>query len=136
MARRIFKYKGYTLDELKKMSMDELVNIMPSDIRRKLKRGFTEHEKKLLIKVKKTLSKINEGKSVKPIRTHCRDMPILPIMLGLEFEVYNGKEFKRVKILPEMIGHRLGEFSMTRQIVKHGAPGVGATRSSLFVPIK
>ena len=57
-------------------------------------------------------------------------------MVGLEFEIYNGKEFNRVEIKPEMIGQYLGEYSMTRKIVKHSAPGVGATRSSLFIPIK
>jgi len=136
MARREFKFRGHTLDKLKKMSMDELVEIMPSRVKRKLRRGFTGQEKKLMVKVKNAQSDLSEGKRVKPIRTHCRDMPILPAMVGLEFEIYNGKEFKRVEIKPEMIGHLLGEFSMTRQVVKHSAPGVGATRSSLFVPIR
>ncbi|HDN83409.1 MAG TPA: 30S ribosomal protein S19 [Candidatus Altiarchaeales archaeon] len=136
MARKEFRYRGYTLEELQAMSMDELVKIMPARIRRTLNRGFTEAQKILIKKIRKRRREMEEGKKVKPIRTHCRDMPILPEMVGLDFEVYNGKEFIRVKITPEMIGHYLGEFSPTRKPVKHSAPGVGATRSSMFVPIK
>ncbi len=70
------------------------------------------------------------------IRTHCRDMIILPEMVGLKFAVYNGREFIVIEVKPEMIGHRLGEFSQTRKKVTHGMPGIGATRSSLYVPLK
>jgi len=136
MAKKEFRYKGYTLKELNAMSMDELVKIMPSRIRRSLKRGFTETQKKLIKKIRKVRKAIDKGETPKPIRTHCRDMPILPEMIGLDFEIYNGKEFVKVTITPEMLGHYLGEFTYNRQIVKHSAPGVGATRSSLFVPIK
>ena len=136
MAKKVFKYRGYTLEELRVMSMDELVKIMPSRVRRTLLRGFTDQQKKLILRVRNAQRSIREGKKPKPIRTHCRDMPILPEMVGLEFEIYNGKEFNRIEIKPEMIGQYLGEFAPTRKPVKHSAPGVGATRSSLFVPIK
>ncbi len=136
MAKREFKYRGYTIEELKGMSMDKLVEIMPSRTRRALLRGFTDQQKKLILRMRDAQSSINEGKKPKPIRTHCRDMPILPEMVGLEFEIYNGKEFNRIEIKPGMIGQYLGEFAMGRKPVKHRAPGVGATRSSLFVPIR
>ena len=136
MAKKKFMYRGYGVEELQAMSMDELVNIMPSRIRRSLQRGFTEMQKKLITKIRKARKDMQEDKQIKPIRTHCRDMPILPEMIGLEFEIYNGKEFVRMEINPEMFGQYLGEFSMGRRQVKHNAPGVGATRSSLFVPIK
>ena len=71
-----------------------------------------------------------------PIRTHCREMVILPEMVDLKFAVHNGKEFIVVEMKPEMIGHCLGEFSHTRKKVTHGTPGIGATRSSLYVPLK
>jgi len=135
MARRIFKYKGHTLEELNAMSMDELVKIMPSRVRRTLLRGFTEEQKKLMTTVKKAHKALEKGRK-ELVRTHCRDIPILPEMVGLEFEIYNGKEFNRLEIKPEMIGQYLGEYSMTRKPVKHSSPGVGATRSSLFVPIR
>ncbi len=136
MARRTFKYKGYTLEELQAMSMDEVVGIMPSRTRRTLSRGFTDVQKKLMRKIRKTRKQVDGGEKTKPIRTHCRNMPIIPEMIGLDFEVYNGKEFIRIHIKPEMIGQYLGEFSATRNVVKHSAPGVGATRSSLFVPVR
>ncbi len=127
---RIFKYKGYTLEELQKMSLEEFAKICKARIRRKLKRGFTEAEKKLLKKIRKY-----KGTN-KFIKTHCRDMIILPEMVGMTIGVHNGKEFVPVKITPEMIGHRLGEFAPTRKPVKHSAPGIGATRSSKFVAVK
>ncbi|MEM2918913.1 MAG: 30S ribosomal protein S19 [Candidatus Altiarchaeota archaeon] len=133
---RIFEYRGYKLDELKKMSLEELAKVMPSRIRRSLRRGFTEQQKKLLEEIKKNRKILDQGGTAKIIKTHCRDMPILPEMVGMKFRVYNGKEFVIVEVLPEMLGHYLGEFSITVKPVKHSAPGVGATRSSLFVPIK
>ncbi|MEM3151636.1 MAG: ribosomal protein S19 family protein, partial [Candidatus Bathyarchaeia archaeon] len=72
----------------------------------------------------------------KPIKTHCRDMIILPEMVGLTILVHNGKEFVPVEIKPEMIGHYLGEFAITNKRVVHGAPGIGASRSSMYVPLK
>ena len=118
------------------MSMDKLVDIMPSRIRRALLKGFTDQQKKLILDVREAQRAIKAGKKVKPVKTHCRDMPILPEMVGLEFGIYNGKEFTRVEIKPEMLGQYLGEFALTRKPVRHNAPGVGATRSSLFVPVK
>lgn len=133
MAKKEFAYRGKNLNELNSMSMDELVTLLPARIRRKLKRGLSEQEKKLL-SIIRTVKK--SGKIDKPIRTHCRDMPILPEMVGLKIAIYNGKEFPQIDVQPEMIGHYLGEFSQTRHVVKHSAPGIGATRSSMFVPIK
>jgi len=136
MAKKEFKYKGYTLDDLMAMSMDDLVKIMPSDIRGSLSKGFTESQKKLMKTIRKRRKALGKGQNIKPIRTHCRDMPIIPEMVGLDFMIYNGKEFIKVNIQPEMLGHYLGEFTYNRAIVKHRSPGVGATRSSLFVPIR
>ncbi|WP_456474540.1 30S ribosomal protein S19 [Candidatus Pyrohabitans sp.] len=131
MARKEFKYRGYTLDELKKMSIDELIELLPARQRRSLKRGLTPLQKKLMEKMKKAM----DGKRVK-LRTHARDMIILPNMVGLTFEVHNGKEWARVEIKPEMVAHYLGEFAPTRRRVRHGSPGMGATRSSMYVPLK
>ncbi len=136
MVKKVFGYRGYTLEELRVMSMDKLVEIMPSRIKRALLRGFTDQQKKLISRIRDARRALNEGKKPKPIRTHCRNMPILPEMVGLEFELYNGKEFTRAEIKPDMVGQYLGEFALTRKPVKHSSPGVGATRSSLFVPIR
>ena len=123
---REFRYRGYTLEELQKMSIEQIAELLPARERRKLKRGLTEQEEKLLRKLRKKGS----------ARTHCRDMVVLPEMVGKVVFVHNGKEFVRVEIKPEMIGHRLGEFAQTRRFEKHSGPGVGATRSSKYVPLK
>ncbi|MDV3103054.1 MULTISPECIES: 30S ribosomal protein S19 [Thermococcus] len=132
MARKEFRYRGYTLDELLNMPLEEFAKLLPSRQRRSLKRGLPPEQKKLLRKIR--LAK--KGKYNKPIRTHSRDMVILPEMVGITIHVHNGKEFVPVEIKEEMIGHYLGEFAMTRKVVHHGAPGVGATRSSMFVAVK
>jgi len=132
MSSREFRYRGRTLEELQAMTLDDLASVMPARIRRTLKRGLSPENKKLLEKIRKYRSKgVN-----KPIRTHRRDMPVLPEMVGARMAVHNGKEFVEITITPEMMGHYLGEFAMTNRIVRHGKPGKGATRSSKFVPLK
>ncbi|MEM7818176.1 MAG: 30S ribosomal protein S19, partial [Candidatus Aenigmatarchaeota archaeon] len=107
--------------------------VFDARVRRKiLKRGFTEQEKKFLEKIKE----IKQKNPNKFIKTHLRQMPILPIMVGLTIGVHNGKEFVPVKIRPEMIGRRLGEFSITIKEVKHSGPGIGATRGTKFLSVK
>ncbi len=130
-----FTYRGYTFEELVKLSMDEFIKLLPARQRRSLLRGLTTEQRKLLENCRKAKKLMEQGKRI-PIRTHCRDMIILPEMVGLTIHVYNGKEFVPVHITPEMIGHYLGEFAMTTKIVKHGEPGLRATRSSMYVPLK
>ncbi|HIQ29592.1 MAG TPA: 30S ribosomal protein S19 [Candidatus Caldiarchaeum subterraneum] len=134
---REFLYRGYTLEQLQQMSMDSLIKLLPSRARRSLNRGLTQAQLKLLQKIRRYRKMMQEGrKPAKPIKTHARDMIILPEMVGLTIHVHNGKEFQPVEIKPEMIGHRLGEFAITNKPVKHGRAGVGATRSSMYVPLK
>jgi small subunit ribosomal protein S19 len=128
-----FKYRGKSLEELLNMPMDEFIKLLPARQRRSLKKGFSDRQRRLLEKVRKY---IREGKYDKTIRTHVRDMIILPEMVGLKFAVYNGKEFVEFQVVPEMIGHYLGEFSITTKKVEHGEPGLKATRSSLFLAMK
>ncbi len=120
MAKQ-FLYRGKTLAELQELTLRELSELLPASHRRKIKRGFTEAEKKLLKKIRA---------NKKNIETHCRDMIILPEMVGKLIKVHNGKTFEPVHITEEMLGHRLGEFVLTRKRVSHSSPGVGATRSS------
>jgi len=124
-----FKYKGKTLEEMQKMSIKEFAILVPARQRRTLLRGLTSEQVKLVKKVKAVGDK-------KTIKTHLRDMIVLPAFVGVTFGIHNGKEFKTVEIIPEMIGHYLGEYSLTRISLRHSAPGVGASRSSKFVPIK
>ncbi len=130
-----FKYRGKTLEELLSMNVEELVKLLPARQRRSLLRGFTPAQRRLLLKIRKIRKKHAEGrlKRLPVIKTHVRDMIILPEMIGLTIAVYNGKEFVPVRITPWMIGHYLGEFSPTVKIVQHGEPGLKATRSSLHI---
>jgi small subunit ribosomal protein S19 len=130
MAKQ-FTYRGKTLEELQGMSLSELSEILPSNQRRKLRRRLNDKDKKFLKKVEM----LKQGK-LKKLKTHNRNMIILPNMVGSEIQVYSGKEFVKLLITQEMIGHYLGEFVMTRQTVKHSAPGVGATRSSAHLSVK
>lgn len=122
-----FRYRGKSMEELLNLSTDELRNLLNARQRRSLSRGLSEEKLKLLTSIK------SDNKS---IRTHLRDMIILPIMVGKTIHVYNGKEFVALEIKPEMIGHYLGEYVITNKRVVHNAPGVGASRSSLYVPLK
>ncbi len=123
-----FSYRGHTLEELQELSMDELADVLPSRARRKLQRGLTSEHRKLIDKVEDG----GEG----PFRTHLRDMVVLPSFVDKIIMVYNGQEFERVDIEPDMVGHFLGEFALTRADVEHTGPGVGATRSSKYMPLK
>ena len=129
-----FTYRGYEIEELQKMDLNEFVKLLPARQRRSLQRGLTEEEKKLMKKIEMIRSGKLSADTV--IKTHAREMVILPSMIGLKFGVHKGKEFVVIEIKPEMIGFRLGDFALTRKKVQHGAPGVGATRGSAFVPIK
>lgn len=132
---RKFRYRGKTLEELLTMSLDDFVKLLPARQRRSLLRGFTKEQIKLLAKIRKIIRDPEKAKKT-VIKTHVRDMIILPEMVGLTFAVYNGKEYVQFKVVPEMIGHRLGEFSPTTKRVTHGEPGLKATKSSRFIAVK
>ena len=120
MAKEL-KWYGKTEEEVKKLDLKEFIGLLPARQRRSLKRGFTEQQKKLLKNIE------TDDKNIK---THCRNLIIVPRMLGKMIKVYNGKEFLPLTVTLEMLGHRLGEFSPSRKLVAHSAAGVGATRSS------
>lgn len=122
-----FTCRGYTLEQLQSMDLETLAEVLPARARRKLRRGLTAVERRLLEKVQRNAT---------GVKTHLRRMVVLPSMVGKELQIHNGKTFEKVAILPEMIGHYLGELALTRKRVKHGAAGIGATRSSKFIPLK
>jgi len=126
MVKKEFTYRGKTVEEMKKMDLKEFMDLLPSRERRSLKRGFTEQEKIL----------IEELKVKDNPKTQCRDLIIIPQIIGKKVRIYTGKEFVQIMIEPDMIGHRLGEFAMTRKGVAHSAPGIGATRSSASLSVK
>jgi small subunit ribosomal protein S19 len=132
---REFTYRGFTFPQLEAMSMDEFILLLPSRRRRSLQRGLTREQRILLENIRK--AKQNQQEDQKTVvKTHARDMVILPEMIGVTILVHNGKGFSPVEVSPEMMGHYLGEFAITNKPVKHGTPGIGASRSSMYVPLK
>ncbi|MCB2171589.1 30S ribosomal protein S19 [archaeon] len=123
-----FNYRGKTIEELKAMSMDEFIRMLPSRMRRSLKRGLSQEQRIVLEKLRK-----DDGK---PVRTHARDLVIMPEMLGKTIHCYTGKEFKEITINEKMMGHYLGEYAISITPVRHGRPGIGASRSSMYIPLK
>ncbi len=130
-------YRGRTLEELNSISMNELMKLLPARVRRSLKRGLHPEDRKLLERIRRVKAEMaSTGVQPKRIRTHRRDMPILPEMVGLTIEVHNGKDFIPVEITLDKVGHYLGEFAITNKRVVHGKPGVGASKASTYVPLK
>ena len=127
-----FTFHGLSTEETESLTGEKLFDLLSSRARRSLKRGINDQKRKLIdeIKMKKA------GKLKGDIKTHLRDLIILPYMTGVTVNVFSGKEFVPIVIATEMIGHYLGEYVITNKRVSHGAPGVGASRSSLYVPLK
>ena len=117
------------------MSMDEFIRLLPARQRRSLQRGLSDEERSLIEKLREARKQQEKGEKA-VVKTHCRDMIILPEMVGLTIAVHRGKEFQPVQIQPTMLGHYLGEFAITNQKVVHGSPGIGASKSSMYVPLK
>ena len=129
---REFTYRGLSQKELEELPLDKMLKLFPSRARGSLTRGINDGKRKLIEEMKAAKA----GTLKNPINTHLRDVLILPAMVGVTLNVFSGKEFKPVTITTEMIGHYLGEYVITNKRVSHGAPGVGASRSSLYVPLK
>ncbi len=125
--KKEFTYRGYTMEELLKLPFAEIIELLPARARRTYIRGLNQEQEAFIKRLRA---------SEEAVRTHRREIPILPEFVGKTVQVHNGKEFATVEIKPEMIGHYLGEFAMTRKSVRHSGLGVGATRSSKFMPLK
>ena len=135
MPKKIFLYRGQTIEELQGMSMDEFIKLLPSRQRRSLQRGLNQGQRTLLENIRTAKKSAKEGEKAS-VKTHARDMIVLPEMVGVILLIHNGKEFTPVDVEPEMMGCYLGEFSITNKPVRHGSPGIGASRSSMYVPLK
>ncbi len=133
MEQKKFTYRGKTMDELLTMDIKEFSKYTPSRSRRSLIKKTTITRYASLLK---KISDAKSGKYKKPIKTHARNMVVLPEMVGLTIHVHNGRIFNPVLIQEEMLGHFLGEFALTRAKVQHSAPGIGATKSSTAVATK
>ncbi|MDD3993970.1 MAG: ribosomal protein S19 family protein [Candidatus Nanoarchaeia archaeon] len=116
-------YRGIEIEELKKLDLREFAKLVKSRPRRAILRNYDILEKF----VKRSEKKLAKNKLIK---THDRELIIVPKMVGKTIYIYNGKEYEKVLIIEQMLGHRLGEFALTRKIAKHTKAGVGATKSS------
>jgi small subunit ribosomal protein S19 len=125
--KKEFTYRGYSMEELVKMPLADIIELLPARARRSYIRGMNQEQEAFLTRLRSTEA---------PLKTHRREIPVLPDFVGKTILVHNGKEFAPVEVKPEMIGHALGEFAPTRRIVRHSGLGVGATRSSKFMPLK
>ena len=126
---KVFAFKGKSFEELKELSLEQFAKMITSRERRSLlKKGLTEGQKKLLENIKKYPDKFH--------KTQERDLVIVPQLVGVKLGVHNGKTYVPVTVTQEMLGHRMGEFALTRGRVRHSAPGVGATRASKHIPLK
>jgi small subunit ribosomal protein S19 len=125
-----FTYHGLSKEELANIPNEKLLKLFTARIRRSLTRGTMSDDKKKLMEEMKDKNQKN------PIKTHLRDVIILPYMVGVTVHIFSGKEFVPITITLQMVGHYLGEYVITNKRVNHGAPGVGASRSSLYVPLK
>lgn len=125
-----FVFRGLNEEQLKAVSMDEFIKMLPSRMRRSLTRGLPEEHRKLIEKIR------SWQPGDKPMKTHSRNMIILPEMIGKTVHVFSGREFIEVPIDLKKVGHYLGEYSITNSPVRHGRPGIGASRSSMYIPLK
>ena len=123
ITKKDFTLRGKTLEELQKLDVREFAKYLKSRQRRTVLRQFQEIEKFI------ARAKIKIAKN-KPVRTHYRDLVIVPAMVGMRLNIYNGRNFVPVDVIGEMLGHEFGEFSMTRVKVKHGGAGIGATKGT------
>jgi len=133
---RTFSYRGVELDKLLDLSNEEFVEIVHARARRRFQRGLKRRPMGLIKKLRKAKKEAPPNEKPAVVKTHLRDMIIVPEMIGSVVGIYNGKVFNSVEIKPEMVGHYLGEFSVSYKPVKHGRPGIGATHSSRFIPLK
>jgi small subunit ribosomal protein S19 len=127
--RKEFTFRGLTLPELQALPFDDQLGYLPARARRTLVRGLTQEQQDLV-------QKIRNAEPGTPVKTHRREMVILPEMVGHVIALHNGKSFENFQIQPEMIGHYFGEFALTRAFKAHGGVGVGATRGSKHLPLK
>ncbi|MBS3086278.1 30S ribosomal protein S19 [Candidatus Pacearchaeota archaeon] len=125
IRKKDFTYRGKSLEELKKLDVREFAKYLKSRKRRSVLRQFHVIEDF----ISKARIKIIKGK---PVRTHQRDLVIVPEMVGMRVDIHNGKSFVPVNIIGEMMGHTFGEFALTRSRVKHSKAGIGATKGSKF----
>ena len=133
---RKFTFRGIELEKLLDLNHEEFAKLIHARARRRIYRGLKSKPKRFIARLRKAKKNCGPMDKPEPVKTHLRDMIIVPEMIGSIVGVYNGKVFNGIEIKPEMVGHYLGEFSITYKPVRHGRPGIGTTNSSRFIPLK
>jgi small subunit ribosomal protein S15e len=111
-----FSYRGVDLKNLFELTNEQLVKLLNARARRRFTvRGLQRKPLHLLQKLRAAKKAVAGDVNAKPeiVKTHLRDMIIIPEMIGSIVGVHNGKSYTAVEIKPEMLGHHLGEFSIT-----------------------
>ncbi|MBT4192257.1 MAG: 30S ribosomal protein S19 [Candidatus Diapherotrites archaeon] len=126
MVKKIFTFRGKTIEELSAMSVEDFAELCTSMPKRSLKKGIDKHLMKKVARAKGNVK-------AKPIRTHKRDFVVIPEMVGVTFAIHRGNTFERVDVTEKMLGHYIGEFVFTRKRLSHGKAGIGATKSSTAI---
>merc|ERR1712154_210189 len=111
--RRTFKkfsYRGVELDKLLDLSIEEFTNMTNSRHRRAFRRGIKKRHQTLIAKMRKAKKNATGMDKPAPVKTHCRNVTVLPDMVGNIIGVYNGKMMLGIEVKPEMVGTYFGEY--------------------------
>ncbi|SCU90879.1 LADA_0F06898g1_1 [Lachancea dasiensis] len=130
---KTYSYKGVDLEKMLEMPTEEFVKLAPARVRRRFARGLSSKPAGLMKKLRAAKLATPEGERPSVVKTHLRNMIVVPEMIGSVVGVYNGKVFNQVEIKPEMVGHYLGEFSISYTPVRHGRAGATTSR---FIPLR
>ena len=133
-AFKKFMYRGMDITALMGLKIDELSKHFRSRQRRRLQRKLKPAYGRLLTKLNYIKTCTPQGEKPMGVKTHLRDLIVLPSMVMSVLNVHTGKDYQSVEIKPDMVGYYLGEFAQSYKRVNHGRPGVGASASSKFVP--
>ena len=131
-----FTFRGLEIEPLLALKNEEFSKLVHARARRRFQRGLKRKPMALMKKLRAAKKFVKVGEKPKAVRTHLRNMIVMPEMVGSVVAVYNGKQFNAVEVKGEMIGHYLAEFSLSYKPVQHGRPGIGATHGGRFIPLK
>jgi small subunit ribosomal protein S15e len=132
---RKFTFRGIELEQLLDLTNDELMDLVCARARRRMSRGLKRKPMALIKRLRQAKKEAPQGEKPRGVKTHLRNMIIVPEMIGSIIGIYNGKMFCGVEMKPEMIGMYLGEFAITYKPVRHGRPGVSAAHQTRFIPL-
>src|SRR3989339_541040 len=123
MKKKEFKFQGKELAELKSLDVREFAKLLRARPRRTILRNF----QKLESFINRSKIKIQKNKNIK---THSRDLIVVPEMIGWKISIHSGNKFNPVEITGEMLGHVFGEFAPTRAKIQHSKSGVGEKKEN------